>query len=32
MAIPANLYLLFIALFMAMLNWQKLQAVGRWRR
>ena len=32
MAIPANLYLLFIALFMAMLNWQKLQGLGRWQR
>jgi Zn-dependent protease len=32
MSIPTNLYLLFIALFMAMLNWQKLQAVGRWQR
>jgi Zn-dependent protease len=31
-AIPANLYLLFIALFMAVLNWQKLQGLGRWQR
>jgi Zn-dependent protease len=32
MSIPTNLYLLFIALFMAMLNWQKLQGLGRWQR
>jgi Zn-dependent protease len=32
MAIPANLYLLFIALFMALLNWQKLQGLSRWQR
>jgi Zn-dependent protease len=31
-AIPANLYLLFVALFLAMLNWQKLQGLGRWQR
>jgi Zn-dependent protease len=31
-AIPANLYLLFVALFMGLLNWQKLQGLGRWQR
>lgn len=31
MAIPANLYLLFIALFLGMWNWQKLQGLGRWQ-
>jgi hypothetical protein len=32
MAIPTNLYLLFIAFFLALLNWQKLQGLGRWQR
>jgi Zn-dependent protease len=31
-AIPTNLYLLFIAFYLAMWNWQKLQSVGRWQR
>jgi Zn-dependent protease len=31
-AIPANLYLLFVALFLGLLNWQKLQGLGRWQR
>jgi stage IV sporulation protein FB len=31
-SIPGNLYLLFVALFLAMWNWQKLQGVGRWQR
>jgi Zn-dependent protease len=32
MAIPTNLYLLFIAFFLALVNWQKLQGLGRWQR
>ena len=32
MSLPTNLYLLFVALFLAMVNWQKLQSVGRWQR
>jgi Zn-dependent protease len=32
MAIPTNFYLLFIAFFLALLNWQKLQGLGRWQR
>ena len=32
MAIPTNLYLLFIAFFLALLNWQRLQGLGRWQR
>jgi stage IV sporulation protein FB len=32
MALPTNLYLLFVALFLAMWNWQKLQSVGGWQR
>jgi stage IV sporulation protein FB len=32
MALPTNLYLLFVALFLAMSNWQKLQSVGGWQR
>jgi Zn-dependent protease len=31
-AIPTNLYLLFIAFYLAMWNLQKLQSVGRWQR
>jgi Zn-dependent protease len=31
-SLPANLYLLFIALFLAMANWQKFQGLGRWQR
>jgi Zn-dependent protease len=31
-AVPTNLYLLFVALFLAMWNWQKLQSVGGWQR
>ena len=32
MAIPTNFYLLFVALFLGMWNWQKLQGVGGWQR
>jgi len=32
MALPTNLYLLFVAVFLAMWNWQKLQSVGGWQR
>jgi Zn-dependent protease len=32
MALPTNFYLLFVALFLAMWNWQKLQGVGGWQR
>jgi Zn-dependent protease len=32
MAIPTNFYLLFVALFMGLVNWQKLQGLGRWQR
>jgi Zn-dependent protease len=31
MALPTNFYLLFIALFLAMANWEKLQGLGRWQ-
>ena len=30
-SLPGNLYLLFVALFLAMANWQKLQGLGRWQ-
>jgi Zn-dependent protease len=32
MAFPTNFYLLFVALFLAMWNWQKLQSIGGWQR
>jgi Zn-dependent protease len=32
MALPTNLYLLFVALFLAIWNWQRLQGVGGWQR
>jgi Zn-dependent protease len=32
LALPMNLYLLFVAVFLAMANWQKLQGLGRWQR
>ncbi|HEY1245742.1 MAG TPA: site-2 protease family protein [Hyphomicrobiaceae bacterium] len=31
-SLPTNFYLLFVALFLAMANWQKLQGLGRWQR
>jgi Zn-dependent protease len=31
-SLPMNFYLLFIALFLAMFNWQKLQSIGGWQR
>lgn len=31
-ALPTNFYLLFVALYLAMWNWQKLQGLGRWQR
>jgi len=31
-ALPTNLYLLFVALVLAMTNWQMLQSVGGWQR
>ncbi|MBO0763396.1 MAG: site-2 protease family protein [Hyphomicrobiaceae bacterium] len=31
-SLPSNLYLLFVALSVAMTNWQKLQGLGRWHR
>ena len=32
MAVPTNLYLLFVALVLAITNWQMLQSVGGWQR
>jgi Zn-dependent protease len=32
MALPSGFFLLFIALYLAMWNWQRLQGVGGWRR
>jgi len=32
LAFPSAIFLLFIALFLALWNWQKLQGVGRWQR
>jgi Zn-dependent protease len=32
LAFPREIFLLFIALFLAMSNWQQLQDVGRWQR
>jgi Zn-dependent protease len=32
LAFPSAIFLLIIALFLAMWNWQKLQSLGRWQR
>jgi Zn-dependent protease len=32
LALPGGIFLLFIAFYLAMWNWQKLQSVGRWQR
>src|SRR5262245_25342462 len=32
LAIPRDIFLLLVALFLAMWNWQKLQGLGRWQR
>jgi Zn-dependent protease len=32
LALPRDFFLLFIALYLAMWNWQRLQGVGGWRR
>jgi Zn-dependent protease len=32
LAFPRSIFLLLVALFLAMANWQKLQSLGRWQR
>ena len=32
LALPSGIFLLFIAFYLALWNWQKLQGVGRWQR
>jgi Zn-dependent protease len=32
LALPGSIFLLFIAFYLAMWNWQKLQGLGRWQR
>ena len=32
LAFPSALFLMLVALFVAMANWQALQSIGRWRR
>lgn len=32
LAFPRSIFLLLVALFLAMTNWQKLQSLGRWQR